>query len=187
MGENNSKQRGSRRKKRALLVGAFILLLPLIAMQFTDEVNWDVADFVIFAGLLTGAGVTYELAARKSGNSTYKTAVGLALLATFLLVWINGAVGIIGNESNDTNLMFFGVLLTGLIGVFVARFEPRGMARAMSATALAQVLVFLIAVVAGWGFIGPVTLIFVALWMGSAWLFQKADTEASPSGKKAED
>ena len=36
-------------------------------MQFTDEVNWDVADFVIFGVLLFGVGITYELAARKNG------------------------------------------------------------------------------------------------------------------------
>ena len=75
-------------------------------MQFTDEVNWDVADFVIFGVLLFGVGITYELAARKTGNAAFKTAIGLAIFAAFLQFWMNGAVGIIGSEDNDVNLMF---------------------------------------------------------------------------------
>ena len=174
---------------------AFLLLVPLVAMQFTDEVNWDVADFAIFGALLLGSGVTYELAARKTGNIAYKIAVGIAILAAFLLFWINGAVGIIGNEDNDANLMYHGVVLIGLIGAFVGRFEPRGMARAMFATAIAQALVAVIALVAGWGSSGPIwprgvlgmTAIFVTLWLGSAWLFRRAASEVSPAGTSAEE
>ena len=75
---------------------------------------------------------------------------------------------------NDANLMYFGVLAIGLIGGIVAHFEPRGMERAMYATAGAQIVVFVIALVAGWGFTGPITAIFVAMWLGSGLLFQKA-------------
>jgi len=164
-------------------------------MQFTEEVDWDVADFAIFGALLLGSGVTYELAARKTGNIAYKIAVGIAILAAFLLFWINGAVGIIGNEDNDANLMYHGVVLIGLIGAFVGRFEPRGMARAMFATAIAQALVAVIALVAGWGSSGPIwprgvlgmTAIFVTLWLGSALLFRRAASEVSPAGTSAEE
>ena len=151
-------------------------------MQVTGEVDWDVADFAIFGALLVGAGLTYELAARKTGNTAYKIAVGLAILAAFLLFWINGAVGIIGNEDNDANLMYDGVLAIGLIGVIIARFEPEGMARAMFVTAGAQVLVFVVALVAGWGFTGLITAFFVAMWLGSAQLFRQAATEVSSAG-----
>jgi hypothetical protein len=172
--ENGGGQRGSRWRIAAWTAAALVLLLPLIAMQFTDEVVWDVADFVIFGALIVGAGVAFELAAKKTGNAAYKTGVGLALAAAFLLIWVNGAVGIIGNEDNDANLMYFGVLAVGLIGALIARFEPQGMARAMIATAGAQVLVFVIALVAGWGFTGPITFFFLAFWAGSARLFQTA-------------
>jgi len=87
---------------------------------------------------------------------------------------VNGAVGIIGNEGNNANLLFYGVLAVGLIGALIARFEPQGMARAMIATAAAQLLVFVIALVAGWGFTGPITFFFLAFWVGSARLFQNA-------------
>jgi len=193
--ENSDRRRARRWRIAAWTAAALILLVPLIAMQFTEEVDWDVADFAIFGALLLGSGVTYELAARKTGNIAYKIAVGIAILAAFLLFWINGAVGIIGNEDNDANLMYHGVVLIGLIGAFVARFEPRGMARAMFATAIAQALVAVIALVAGWGSSGPIwprgvlgmTAIFVTLWLGSAWLFRRAASEVSPAGTSAEE
>jgi len=171
---NGAEQSGSRWRIAAWTGAALVLLVPLIAMQFTDVVAWDVADFAVFGALLLSAGIAFELAARKTGNAAYKTGVGLALAAAFILIWVNGAVGIIGNESNDANLMYFGVLAVGFIGALIARFEPKGMARAMIATAGAQVLVFVIALVAGWGFTGPITFFFLAFWVGSARLFQNA-------------
>jgi len=70
----------------------------------------------------------------------YRFAVGVALTTAFILLWVNGAVGIIGDESNDANIMYFGVLAVGFIGAIIARFRPLGMARALYAMALAQVL-----------------------------------------------
>ena len=80
---------------RIALVTALILLLPLLAMQFTDEVVWDLADFVVAGALLFGTGLTYELIAGKGGNFAYRAAVGVAAAAALLLVWVNLAVGII--------------------------------------------------------------------------------------------
>lgn len=134
------------------------------------------------------------LKAKRPDNTAYRTAVGLALLAALLLFWVNGAVGIIGSENNDANLMYAGVLAIGLIGAFIARFEPQGMARAMLATAVAQALVAVIALVAGWGTSGAIwprdvigaTVIFVMLWLGSAWLFRRAALDVSPAGAEAD-
>ena len=74
----------------------FLLLLPLVAMQFTNEVNWDETDFIVFGAMLAAACGTYELAARMTGNTAYRAAVSVAVAAAFLLIWINLAVGIIG-------------------------------------------------------------------------------------------
>jgi hypothetical protein len=136
--ENGGGRRGSRWRIAAWAVAALILLLPLVAMQFIDEVNWDVADFAFAGALLIGTGITYELAVRKSGDTAYRAAVGVALAAAFLLVWVNGAVGIIETGSDDANLMYGGVLAVGIIGAMIARFQPHGMARALFATALAE-------------------------------------------------
>jgi hypothetical protein len=50
------------------VIAALILLLPLRAMQFTDEVVWDEADFAVMAAMLFGACGAYEMAARMTGN-----------------------------------------------------------------------------------------------------------------------
>lgn len=161
---------------------AAILLLPLVAMLFTDEVDWDLADFVFAGALVLGVGLAYELAAKATGSRAYRAAVGIALAAAFVLVWANAAVGIIGSEDNPANAMYHGVLAVGIAGAFIARFRPQGMARAMVATAVAQVLVAVIALVAGLGFTGPVTVFFAALWLASAWLFRKAAREQALAG-----
>jgi hypothetical protein len=169
--------RGSRWRIAAWGTAALMLLLPLFAMQVTDEVDWDVADFALFGAMLVGAGGTFELAARMTGNNAYRAAVGVALAAAFILVWMNLAVGIIGNENNPANLMYGGVLAVGIIGAVITRFQPHGMARALVATALAQALVAVIALIAGWGYTVILTGFFVALWLVSAWLFRKARLE----------
>ena len=172
-------RRGSRWRIVGWGTAAIMLLLPLIAMQFTDEVNWDVYDFIIFGVMLVAAGGAIELAARMTPNKAYRTAVGVAVVAAFILVWVNGAVGIIGNEENPANLMYFGVLAIGIIGAVIARRQPTGMARAMLATAIAQALVAVIALIAGLGQTFVVTGFFVALWLTSAWLFKKSSLEAT--------
>lgn len=130
---------------RIALATALLLLIPLVAMQFTREVVWTLADFVFAGVVFFGAGLTYVLIARKWNNTAYRLAVGVAVAAGFLLVWANAAVGLVGSEENDANLLYGGVLAVALIGAFVARFRPLGMSRAMFAAALTYVLVTAVA------------------------------------------
>ena len=160
--------------------GAFMLLLALVAKQFIGEVSW-VDNLAQTGALLIGVGIAVELVSRKTGEAAYRAAVGLALGSAVLLGWVNGAVGIIGSEDNDANLMYGGVLVVGAIGAVIARFKPEGMARALFATALAQTLVAVIALVGRMGspYSGPLEIVtsngfFVALFVGSAVLFSKA-------------
>jgi hypothetical protein len=166
-----------------------MLLLPLVAMQFSDEVNWSVADFALAGALLMGTGISYELAVRMTGNTAYRAALGVALAGAFILVWLSAGVGIIGKDGDPANLMYLGVLAVGMIGAVMARLRPAGMARALLAMALAQALVAAMALIAGLGspWSGPVELLllngfFVALFVGSAWLFRKAAREQSAGG-----
>jgi hypothetical protein len=160
------------------LATAFTLLIPLLTAP-----AWTLADFVFAGVFIFGTGLTFVLVARKVGNSAYRFAVGVALAAAFLLVWLTGAVGIIGSEDNNANVMYFGVLAIAIIGAIIARFRPPGMARALFATALAQALVSVIALIITLGSPGSPpgvlgTLIlngfFVGLFVGSAWLFREA-------------
>jgi len=179
--QNGSGRHGSRWRIVVWGTAAFLLLLPLIAMQFTNEVNWDETDFIVFGVMLAVACGTYELAARATGNGAYRVGVGIAVVAAFILVWMNLAVGIVGNEDNPFNLMYGGVLAVAFAGAVIARFQPDGMARAMVAASIAQVLVAAIAQAAG-HFTWVLTAVFVALWLGSASLFRKAGREQTPAG-----
>lgn len=183
--DKGSHRPGSRWRVVAWGTAALLLLLPLIAMQFTDAVNWSPADFALAAVLLLGVGIPLELAVRKTGDAAYRAGVGVALGAAFLLLWANGAVGLIGSENNEANLMYFGVLAVGVLGAFLARFQAAGLARALFATALAQALVAAIALFAGLG--GPangpfeivaVNAFFVALFAGAGFLFREAARSA---------
>ena len=178
--EKGGRRRWSRWRMAGWTAGAFMLLLALVAKQFIGEVSW-VDNLAQTGALLIGVGIAVELVSRKTGEAAYRAAVGLALGSALLLSWVNGAVGIIGSEDNDANLMYGGVLVVGAIGAVIARFKPEGMARALFATALAQTLVAVIALVGRMGspYSGPLEIVtingfFVALFVGSAVLFSKA-------------
>ena len=117
-----------------------------------------------------------------TNNSMYRFALGVALVSALILVWLSLGVGIIGRDGDPSNLMYFGVLAVGIIGAVIARFRPGGMARALFAMALAQASVAAIALIAelGYPWSGPLELsllngFFVALFVGSAWLFRRAE------------
>lgn len=163
------------RTRLALWGGAAcLLLLPLVAMQFTREVAWTPLDFVAFGAMLAGACGAFELAARVTMNRTYRAAAALALVTAFLLTWVNVAVGVIGSEQDPANLAFGGVLAVGLVGALLARLEARGMALALLAVAVAQALVAGAALVLRLD--TPLALhgVFVALWLAAAVLFGRA-------------
>lgn len=117
-----------------------LVLLPLVAMQFTREVNWTPADFVFAAVLIGGVGGLYEFTVRRSASWAYRGGVAAALLASFLTIWVNGAVGMIGSEDNAYNLVFVGIVVLALSGSVVARFRASGMALALAVAALAQAI-----------------------------------------------
>ncbi|MDC1436830.1 hypothetical protein N8303_06250 [Gammaproteobacteria bacterium] len=167
-------------KKRLILLAlatVLILLLPLITMQFTDEVIWNLADFIVAGILIFGFGLTYQLISSEMKLVTYKVAVGLAVATSLILIWMNLAVGIIGNEENPANLMFFGVLAVGMIGTFIARLKPYGMALTLFAMAFAQILIAIFTLIAGLGFTLIINGLFASLWCGSALLFLIANQQ----------
>jgi len=79
-----------------VLTVLLLLLIPLIAMQFTTEVSWTVLDFVVAAILLLGTGFMCELVIRKTNKIKYRIAICVVLLAALLLIWAELAVGIFG-------------------------------------------------------------------------------------------
>ena len=86
--------RQNKRLTGILLTVGLLLLIPLIAMQFTDKVNWTLPDFIAAAVLLTGTGLLCELTLRKVKKTKYRIVICLAILATLLVIWAELAVGI---------------------------------------------------------------------------------------------
>ncbi|RPI14263.1 MAG: hypothetical protein EHM58_16735 [Ignavibacteriae bacterium] len=172
------------------IVTGLILLIPLVAMQFTGEVNWSLFDFVFAAILLLSTGLVFEHAMRKANNLAYKAAAAIAIGTAFLLIWSNLAVGITGSENNPVNLLYFGVLIIGIIGTVIARFQPRGMAQTLFVTAIAHTVAAVIALIlwnpvldasfpepdSSWLAVIGVNVMFVVLFTGSALLFLRAST-----------
>jgi hypothetical protein len=86
---------------RVAIATALVLLLPLVAMQFTDEVAWSPFDFAFAGVLLAGTGLLLEMAVRKPGN------IALRAAATGI-----GVAAIVLGEADDApGLMLFGGLL----------------------------------------------------------------------------
>jgi hypothetical protein len=185
--QNSPRQRGSLWKRPAWIT-ALVLLIPGLGNRFVDGWNWNFGGFVVAGVFLFGTCLTYELVSRKADTIAYRVAVGVALAAALLLVWMNAvwmsdAVEIVGNE-NPANAMYFGVPIVGIVGAAIARLRPNGMARALFAMALAQalvtgiVLVLWLPQITSWA---PAAVrmfglnaAFALLFVGSALLFQRA-------------
>lgn len=173
--------RSSRWRIAGWSIPALLLLLPLVAMRFTDDVNWTASDFVFAAVLFGSVGLAFEFIVRTSSSLAYRFGPALAVIATFLTIWVNAAVGMIGSEDNPYNLLFLGVPLVALAAAIIARFRPAGMAIAMVATAIAQAAVGagglttdLRGAVLSMAFAGP--------WLLAAALFGNAAREQTSAG-----
>jgi hypothetical protein len=152
---------------------AALLLAPLVAMQFTSEVDWDETDFIVMGFIFGSLGLALEFMISRSTSTAYRIASGIAILAAFLLIWANLAVGMIGSENNPYNLLFGGVLAIALVGSIAARFRPTGMALACAVAGAVQMAIAVggIAVDPRGAFFSS---ILGCLWLLAALLFRKS-------------
>lgn len=81
--------------RRALWAcAAATLLFPAIAMQFTNQVNWALGDFMVFGGMLLILIGGIEAAVKYPSERKWRIAAVGASLLIFLLVLIELAVGL---------------------------------------------------------------------------------------------
>ncbi|NJC40409.1 signal transduction histidine kinase [Brevundimonas alba] len=147
-------------------------LIPLAATLFAG-LPWTPFDFIAWGVMLGVAAGLAELGLRLSGQLAYRAGVIVAVGTSFLITWSNLAVGIIGNENNPLNQIFFAVIAIAIVGACVARFRAKGMALAMVVTAAAQF---------GTGFVAlayehivfAIVGVFSLGWLLAAWLFREA-------------
>ena len=78
------------------LATGLVLLIPLIAMAFTDRVAWGALDFIVAGCLLFGTGSSFVLVARKVPRR-HRGAIGGVFALALLYVWAELAVGIFTN------------------------------------------------------------------------------------------
>jgi len=160
--------RGNRGRVVLWGLAALLLLLPWVA-----NAQWTAFDYAVTAVLLGGTGLVAELVVRRTSNTAYRAAAGLAVAAALLSFVANGAVGMIGSEDNGYNLFFIGVIGLALAGAAAARFRASGMALAMLVAGLVHSGVALYGTQADMRG-GIFSLGFAGLWLLSAALFRKA-------------
>lgn len=158
----------------AWIGAATLFALPAVAMLVTSEVQWSLADFIVFAGLLALVVMPFQLALRRVRNFAALSAVAVALGTGFVMVWANLAIGLVGDGPTLANRALMAVLVVPVIGAILTRAAPRGMAGVMLATALVNAVVLAILALTA-----PETGVifcfaFVFGWLVSALLFRRA-------------
>lgn len=151
-----------------------MMAVPLAASVLGTGLAWSGADFLLFALMLLAAVGVFELLLSKAAGRAYRLAAATAVGTGFLLVWVTLAVGIVGAEDNPANRLIPAVLAVAAGGSALARLRPPAMAWAMAATAATQLLLPVVARVAGWGWDWGASAFLAAGWLLSALLFHRA-------------
>ena len=172
---------------RWVLVTAVVLAVPALLMAFdvalpdpgsgSGGVNWGPVDFAAIGVIVLGSGLLYEYACSRGGSTAHRAAVGIAVLASLGLVWVNLAVGFMKVESG--NVLYALVLLVAVAGVAIGRFQPLHASNALFAAAGVHAAVAVIGLVAG---MGPTLLadaFWIAGWIAAALLFRQASEAAA--------
>lgn len=161
---------------------AGLLLLPAIAMRYTREVDWTAVDFMVMGLMLASVCGLFELGLRVARSNAYVVGALCGAGTGFLIVWSNLAVGIVGNEDNPVNLLFFLVVLLAMALVAVSRLDAGRLARAMTVTATAQAATALLPLLVGEWRVVPILGVFAFGWLLAGRLFAKAvrDAEVAP-------
>lgn len=87
------------KNKRLMLIlggATLLLIIPFIAMQFTQEVQWTAKDFAVMGVLLYGTGILCEIILQRIKSVKYRALICAIIILAFLLLWAELAVGIFG-------------------------------------------------------------------------------------------
>ena len=183
-----STEKGGARLERLLRIAVWgaaglLMLAPVVATQLASEMDWSPFDFIFWGGMLLTGCALFEGGMRLSRNWPYRAGVAVAAGTAFMLVWVSGAVGVIGSEDHPANLLYAGLLGVGVIGAALARLRAGGMALTFAAMAAAQVVIAVLTLAFGWGreeaanwlqVTVVANTVFAGAWALSAVLFRRA-------------
>ncbi len=149
-----------------------LLLTPLVAMQFTREVQWNEADFIIAFAIIGITGALAELNIVLTSNRFSRAGGLVAILAGCLVFWSNLGIGMIGNRENSVNLLFGLVLLIAIVGAWLSSVHRNALPTAMLAAGTLQCAIGLLAGIWGSDVQGGVfTILLSTLWWIAGLLF----------------
>jgi hypothetical protein len=83
-------------KKWSVLSPLLLLLLPLLGMFVSNEVNWSFFDFIIMGILILSFSFGIKQVLKTTKNTKYRILIIGLILILFLLIWAELAVGIFG-------------------------------------------------------------------------------------------
>lgn len=157
-----------------------MLVLPAIAMEMGAEVDWTAGDFAVAALLLaTGCAGLEWLFAGQDRHRRAGIVVGAA--TPLLLVFVNGAVGIVGETGNPANGMFLVIIGFALAGALLVRFRTGGLMAVALICAGLTVAVLLLAQFGRGAAVPAVAYVLTAPWLVSALLLHRAQSrEGAP-------
>jgi hypothetical protein len=156
------------RTRTARITGACVIA-ALLSLPAILRFPWTASDFLVMGVLLASVGLTIDQVVRLAGSVPSRLGSIVALLAAFLTVWANMAVGMIG-DGLGYNLLFLLPPLVALGGAPLVRLAPRHMVRLCVVAAALQVIIAV-----GGYFLDPRGTMFSAcfglLWLLAARLF----------------
>ncbi|MGV2496638.1 hypothetical protein [Pelagerythrobacter aerophilus] len=156
-------------------IAGLVLCAPLVAMQFTSEVDWTAFDFIVVAIVLGTIGLMAEFLFRRSASLAYRAGAGLALGAILFTIWANLAVGIAGNEADPFNLLYFALLAFVVLAAVLVRFRALSLALVSIGAVAGLALLGVIAASRGYA-IWPQTIVLMLPWIAAAACFRQAQT-----------
>jgi len=163
-----------------------VIFAVLVGLTLAGKLDWGVMDFVFVTVILFGGLGAYRFVSGRGQGRTFHLAVAMSLATALSMIWVTLAVGIIGSEDNQANIMYVVVLGIGLLGSIIARFRAPGMKWTMVWVTIAQFAVTILAYTI-WK---PETeehvfstvilnLCYVMLFLSSAVLFHRASRQVA--------
>ncbi len=132
MSKDRSDQHWVRRRCVTHFIWAAAIIvwsIPLVAQHWTSQMAWSLADFGMFGGLVAGVALALVHVSQSPHPWSYRLAAVIAAATAATVIFVNAAVGLVGADGADANLMFFPIAAAAVAGGVFWRQDPHALAR----------------------------------------------------------